>query len=157
MSRASPKQQFDCPTCRELAQGKLRAHVRPGKQALVANHGARLTVEADCSVNIDKGLQPVRKPNEELKVFDYLVVSSETCDAHFVEVHPASSTGEVDVLIRKKAGTEQLMRRAGVEVRGEWHWLVDGEGRVNFKAGDKYGLRLRDAKIRQPQRTLKIP
>jgi hypothetical protein len=26
------------------------------------------------------------------------------------------------------------MRRAGVKVRGEWHRLVDGEGRVNFKA-----------------------
>lgn len=157
MRRASPKQQFHCRTCKELARSNLGVNVRPGKQALAASHGARLEVDADCSIEIDQGLQPFRRPNEELKVFDYLVVSRKTCDAHFIEVHPASSTGEVNVLVQKKAGTELLMQRAGASVSGTWHWLVDGRGTVSFKPGDKYGLRLRDRKIGQPQRKLTIP
>lgn len=156
MRRSLPTQRFNCRVCRELAKSGLGKHVHPGKQALAAGHAARLEAEADCSVDTDRGLQPFRKPNEEVKVFDYLVVS-ESCEAHFIEVHPASSTGEVNVLIQKKAGTELLMQRAGAGVRGTWHWLVDGTGRVSFKAGDKYGLRLREARIGQPQRKLRIP
>ena len=87
-------------------------------------------------------------------MFDYLLVLSRDCSVRCIEIHPASSTGEVDEVIGKKKGTEQVLTRMGVVTgNASWHWIVHGKGTIKFKANDRYGKKLAQEKIAQPKRT----
>ncbi|RMG12899.1 MAG: hypothetical protein D6731_13015 [Planctomycetota bacterium] len=106
----------------------------------------------DCSIHLETAC--AAHQNEGEQIYDYLLVLAADCDAHYVEVHPASSTGTVQEMIHKKKGTAAILGRMGVRPDGTWHWIVPSKGKVCFKASDAYGKRLAAAGIRQPRRAL---
>jgi len=127
----------------------LEKAVKKGKGAL-EGHSKLIGQQVDCSINLETACAAHQKQGE--KIYDFLVVLAAACDAHYVEVHPASSTGNVKELVEKKQGTVAAMKRMGVQQNGAWHWIATGK--VSFKANDAYGKRLALAGIRQPKKAM---
>jgi hypothetical protein len=88
---------------------------------------------------------------------DYLLVHRQDCTLIAVEVHPASSTGNVDDLIQKQRVTRQILEEQGLGVKvTQWHWVVSGQSTIAFGALDKYGLKLSRHGIHQPSRKARL-
>ena len=151
--RAEPR--WRCTSCQQFhAHATARAALRRGKQALTTAHRNLVEGDAECGLDFDSVFEPAHPATHR---FDYLFVRKAGCAVAAVEVHPASSTGEVDALLRKKEGTERILEREKLEVKvRDWHWVVPGEGRVVFTSNDKYGLALAAKGIRQPRRRIRL-
>ena len=152
-SRAQP--QWDCAACGEFHRhATAGAALRPGKQALTAAHRELVEGDVECSLEFDSVFRPDYPDSNRV---DYLLVRKHDCAVIAVEVHPASSTGNVDDLIQKKKGTERILEEESLEVKvTHWHWVVSGQSTTAFFALDKYGLKLSMHGILQPRRKARL-
>jgi hypothetical protein len=151
MRSPAVKCRFRCGLCSELARGIFRGALRNGKQALAGGHRDIVSGDIDCSVNIEEALAVNQRRRE--RIFDYLVVDRDRCGMHFIDVHPASSTGNVQEMVEKRQGTAGILARMGIDTGdARWHWIVGGRGRICFKANDKFGKILAQNCIGQPRR-----
>lgn len=147
--------QWQCAACEEL-QGHAIAGValRKGKQAMAASHKGLLDGEVECGLDFDSAFKPGYPQSSRV---DYLFIRKDDCSAVAVEVHPASSTGNVQEIIRKKEETEQILQREklGMKIKN-WHWVVSGQSTVAISAIDRYGLMLAKKGIRPPRRQARL-
>ena len=143
-----------CPACIRLTKSPLKKHVQAGKGAIKPKEKTMFELAIDCSVDLDGATEGAGRRRNE-KCFDYLIVVESACEERFVEVHPASSSSEVDTVIKKKRDCAAVLSRLGISnANATWHWLVFGQGTVSFNAGDRYGKILGLAGIAQPRRKM---
>jgi hypothetical protein len=153
--KASRKYSYSCMLCKKLASGQLAPHVRPGKQAVRGRDGASIEGSFDCSLSIDDLATDFQHHGE--RIFDYALVARKDCGLHVIEIHEASSTGDVDYLIAKKAGTIAILARRGLDLESaKWHWVLTTHSSPIFKSNDKYGKRLVEAGMSHPVRPVRI-
>lgn len=107
----------------------VRGHYMKGLTALKGNHRNRVkakdTRELDGSVDIDAATAPVY-PQEHR--WDYAI--GYAGKAHFVEVHPAT-TSEMETVLKKKAWQEKWLREKAPEIEKlkadhPYHWIASG-------------------------------
>lgn len=147
--------QWGCAACQEFHRhATTGAALRQGKQALTTAHRGLVEGDVECSLEFDSVFRP-DYPNSDR--VDYLLVRRHDCTLIAIEVHPASSTGNVDDLIQKKRVTKQLLEQEGFGVKvSQWHWVVSGQSTIAFSALDKYGLKLSRHGILQPCRKARL-
>jgi hypothetical protein len=151
--RTEPR--WRCSACKEFhGHVTAGAALRKGKQALPTSHRELVEGEVECSLEFDSVFEPNHRATHR---FDYLFIRKADCEVVAVEVHPASSTGNIQELIRKKEGTERILakERLGVKIK-DWHWVVSGQSTVVFTSTDKYGLALAARGIRPPRRKARL-
>jgi len=128
-----------CTECNELETAL--PETKEGKRAVSSAHKALIGGQFDCSVNVESALGDEQREGE--RIYDYLLIAKNECTPTFVEVHPASSTHEVDVVLKKKRDTEAIAARAGLKRmvgRAQWHGvatsgrIVVGGGRTDIKS-----------------------
>jgi len=151
-SASSP---WKCAACGALGgHGTAGQNLLKGRQALTKAHQDLVEGDIECSLDFDTTFKSKYPNNHRV---DYLFVRKDDCAVVAVEVHPASSTGNVEEVIKKKEETEKLLVREGLGVSvKDWHWAVGGQSTVVFTAQDKYGLKLAAKGIQQPRRKVQL-
>ena len=141
---------------------------KSGKQAIKGEYRSKVSVTDGLhitgSVDIDEHFKDTEP---QANRWDYAIGVKNV--AHFViwiEVHPASSTGDVDVVIRKLQWIQEKLKSKefkGLAILNEktgamgyiqFHWLYSG--RCKFKSGGKEASKLAQYGMELPKRMLLI-
>jgi hypothetical protein len=152
-ARRSPARK--CAPCIALEAHPIAGPaVKRGRQSVKTADRGHIDGNADCGLEFDAAFAPAYNHQHR---FDYLFVRKPDCAAVAVEVHPASSTGNVAELINKRRGTIAILEKERLAIRVKvWHWAVPGSGTICFTSADKYGLSLIPHGIRQPRRRVSV-
>lgn len=131
------------------------------RDAIATESGIRVTG----SVDIDSEFMAA-EPNANRWDYGIGVARGDAESACWVEPHPASSTSEVDVMLRKLAWLKQKLGGAGFEqLRAMTHrtgrdgiayrWLA--QGAIHIRAGSREAQRLAKAGLAMPSRRVMLP
>lgn len=129
---------------------------RPGLRALTGDHSHSVANgrEAARSANVDTAL---KQDHPNAARWDYLVEPSPENgqDVVGIEVHPASSPGEVKVMIKKMAWAKGAVAHHEPDLRvTRWVWIATGK--VGLPRTTREAKALALAGIEYPQRETRL-
>lgn len=150
-------------TFRDAVQGtpSIRAHYRPGLQALPHGHASRIRCtnarRLTGSVNLDAALQ-LMQPHAQRWDYGVGLRRRESDVAVWVEVHPGSSSSVTDMLaklqwLKNWLGTEATALRDLTQ--GDYHW-VSTDATIAITPDSQQAKKLAAAGLRGPTRVLNL-